>query len=263
GRDQMHGKCAVGKRLGLLGLLVLAAIGCQDGHEERGDPNDRLSGQNPATMPTPRGDDLFRKRHRQFSQRATKGDIDVLFLGDSITEQWYGQGMDIWKRELRPLGAENFGMSADRTETMLWRLSHGELDGISPRVVVLMIGTNNLKSGPIRMSPTQTAEGVREVLGVLHARVPGAKVLLMGILPRQPKYEWFPAVRKDTNRRLSTLEAEREYVRFIDFSDRFLDTEGNLREELYRSDRLHLSREGYEIWADAIRQPIRDALQQD
>ncbi len=239
-------------------LLVLSAsLGCQP----TGTPNAPVEdAPNPAATPTWRTDELAAKRHRQFCERAGRHDYPILFLGDSITEGWFVTGMDVWKREYRPMNAGNFGLSADRTETMLWRLEHGELDGLSPRVVVLMIGTNNLKSGPIRHTPAQTAEGVTAVVDLIQEKLPDSKILLLGILPRQPQYTWFPAVRRETNRRIATL-AERENVRWLDFSGRFLDEQGRLRAELYREDLLHLSGKGYEIWADAMRKPLREMMQ--
>jgi len=242
--------------LGWMLIALVALVGCQ-----RGDtPNAPAPAPpNPAATPTWRTDELAAKRHRQFCERAGRHDYPILFLGDSITEGWFVTGMDVWKREYRPMDAGNFGLSADRTETMLWRLEHGELEGLSPKVVVLMIGTNNLKSGPIRHTPAQTAEGVTAVVDLIQRKLPETKILLLGILPRQPRYEWFPAARRETNRRIARL-ARRENVRWLDFSSRFLDGQGCLREELYRQDLLHLSREGYEVWADAMRQPLRDML---
>lgn len=244
--------------LGLL-LLLWAGVGCHSNEPNAPAPSASAPAPNPAATPTWRSDELATKRHRQFRERARRGNVPLLFLGDSLTEGWFVTGMDVWKREYRPMGAANFGLSADRTETMLWRLSHGELEGLSPKVVVLMIGTNNLKSGFIRHTPAQTAEGVTAVVDLIQEKLPDAKILLLGILPRQPKYVWLSARRRETNRRISKL-AERQNVRWLDFSARFLDEEGRLREELYRDDLLHLSRKGYEVWADAMRRPLGEMM---
>jgi beta-glucosidase len=245
------------RRIALLFLLtLLTASGCQNAGEAN-----VPAGQepNPAATPTWRTDQLAAKRHRQFCERASRHDYPILFLGDSLTEGWFVTGMDVWKREYRPMNAGNFGLSADRTETMLWRLAHGELEGLSPKLVVLMIGTNNLKSGPIRHSPAQTAEGVEAVVDLIQRKLPETKILLLGILPRQPKYEWFPSARRETNRRIARL-AQRDGVRWLNFSDRYLDDEGKLRKELYREDLLHLSAAGYEVWADAMRKTLREIM---
>ncbi len=215
-----------------------------------------------ATTPVPRNDGLFVNRHRQYVERARRGGVDVLFLGDSIVDEWRSTGKRVWEQELAPLGAVNFGLSADQTQFLLWRLADGELDGIRPKGVVLMIGTNNLKSGPTRMAPEDTVAGVEAVLRLIRERLPETQVLLLGILHRQPKYPWMAATVRKTNRLLAELGAGRPHVRFLDFSDRFLRPDGSIDPALMRADLLHLSERGYEVWADAIRGPLRDMLRE-
>ncbi len=251
-----------------LSLLTIVLAGCPADNGDansagQGDSNAFDAGENnPAVIPAERTDRLFVKNHNYWLKRAATRDIQVLFLGDSLTEGWYVTGMDIWKKEYRPIGADNFGMSADRTEHVLWRLDHGEVDPISPKVVVLMIGTNNLKSGPVRMSPAQTAAGVKAVVDKLRSKLPETHILLLGILPRQPQYDWMPAARRDTNRRIARLD-DGKWVHFLDFSDRYVNEDGSLKAELYRGDLLHLSSEGYRVWADAIRQPLARLMATD
>jgi lysophospholipase L1-like esterase len=212
-----------------------------------------------ATTPTPRRDRYYLMRHRQCVARAREGGVDLLFIGDSLTDDWRTAGRSIWRREYGPLRAANSGIRTDQTQFALWRLDDGELDGIEPKAVVVMLGTNNLKSGPTRMAPSAAAAGVAAVVRLVRERLPGAKVLLLGILPRQPKYEWMPAVRRKANALLAALDDGRD-VRFLDFSDRYLRPDGGLRAELYASDRLHLSEAGYQVWADAIRGPLRQLM---
>src|SRR5688500_5427465 len=100
--------------------------------------------KNPATTPAPR-DANWIKRHEGFVEIAKKGDVDLLFLGDSITDAWRGR-KEIWEKNFAPLKAANFGIGGDRTQHVLWRLQNGEFDGIKPKVVMLMIGTNNVSS---------------------------------------------------------------------------------------------------------------------
>src|ERR1043165_2202337 len=96
------------------------------------------------------------KRHEQFLAVAKKGDIDLLFLGDSITDGWRGGGKKVWETNFAPLKAANFGISGDRTEHVLWRIENGELEGIDPKVVILMIGTNNSNTN----SPEEIADAI-------------------------------------------------------------------------------------------------------
>jgi lysophospholipase L1-like esterase len=212
-----------------------------------------------ATTPVPRHDNAYVSLHRQYVERAKQGGVNVLFLGDSITQAWSGPGKTVWQKEYAPLGAANFGISADMTQSLLWRLADGELEGLRPRAIVLMIGTNNLKSGPTRMAPEDVAAGVKAVLGLLRDRLPEARVLLLGILPRQPQYPWMAATVRKMNGLLAAL-ADGRRVRFLDFSGRFLKADGTIEPKLMQKDLLHLSPEGYRVWAEAMRPALGELL---
>ena len=227
----------------------------------RGGPSIVIEGtspDNPAVVPTAR-DGRWVGWHQRNIDKAVRGGIDVLFIGDSITDQWYGPGLGVWRQRLKPLKAEQFGISADRTEHLLYRLDDRELEGIEPRVVVLMTGTNNLKSGEIQMSPADTAAGVVAVVDLIRRRLPAAHVLVMGILPRQPQYDWIDAEIRRTNDLLSRLD-RLERVEFMDIGGRFRNADGSLNEEMFAGDQLHLSRKGYGAWADAVVPRIEQLL---
>ncbi len=252
-------------------ILVAAALaGCGepnsgpgDGATDSGTRSIQVEGarpDNPAVVPTSRADNpRWVRWHQKQVAKAKRGGVRVMFLGDSIVEQWAVGGLGIWRKTFRPMGGEIFGISADRTEHVLWRLEHGELEGISPEVVVLMIGTNNLKSGPVRMSPSDTAAGVVAVVDLLRARLPDAKILVMSILPRQPKYDWIDAAIRKTNGLLQGLD-RLDNVEFVDLADAFRRADGSPDPKYYRQDLLHLSRQGYQLWADAVEPKIRRAL---
>src|SRR5438046_9474603 len=121
--------------------------------------------------------------HEKFLQRAKQCNIDLLFLGDSITENWT-RAPEIWKQRYEPLHAANFGIGGDRTQHVLWRITNGELDGIHPKIVVLMIGTNNANSDP----PERIADAIKKIVDITRDKT-GAKVLLLAVFPRERKQD--------------------------------------------------------------------------
>jgi lysophospholipase L1-like esterase len=197
--------------------------------------------------------------HRSFLERAGRGDFDLLFLGDSITQGWHDN--EVWRRYYAPRRAANFGIGGDRTQHVLWRLDHGEVDGIKPRVVVLMIGTNNLGSN----TPEEVYEGVKAIVGRLRSKLPDSRILLLGIFPRGADRDPHqvsaaadprPAV---VNRRLATL-ADGKAVVYLDIGDRFLDEKGRITKAIM-PDFLHLSTRGYRIWADAMEPTLWEMME--
>jgi lysophospholipase L1-like esterase len=227
---------------------------------------------NPATKPTERKDKGSVARHERFVKTAKAGGVDVLFLGDSITQGWEGAGKDVWAAKYAPLKAANFGIGGDRTEHVLWRITEGkELDGIDPKVVVLMIGTNNAGSNPKGGNTAeQIADGVAAIVAEIRKQKPKTKVLLLGVFPRSG-----PGVTKDDqvcppdrlqpkikaiNERLAKLD-DGKNVKYLDIGDRFLTNDGGLSREVM-PDFLHLSPRGYVIWAEAIEKPLAELLKQ-
>jgi lysophospholipase L1-like esterase len=211
---------------------------------------------NTAVKPADRKDKGWVKLHESFLERAKKGDVDVLFLGDSITQGW-GGAKEVWDKSFGPMKPANFGIGGDQTQHVLWRITEGkELEGIQPKAVVLMIGTNNMGGH----SAEQIAEGVTAIVKELNAQRPKAKVLLLGIFPRSPKPT--DAVRdkiKQTNERIAKLDDGKQ-VYYLDIGAKFLDKEGNLPKDIM-PDFLHLSKQGYQIWADAITPKLKELLE--
>ncbi len=198
----------------------------------------------PATVtPAPR-EGWWMKLHESFLDQAKKGNIEVLFLGDSITQGWNSNG--VWKRFYGPRHAANFGIGGDRTEHVLWRIEHGEIDGIHPRVVVLMIGTNNSGSN----TADEIALGIAAIVKELRQRLPETKVLLLGIFPRGQKPDATRAKLEEVNRQVSRLD-DGSHVTYLDIAKAFLNPDGTLSREIM-PDYLHLTAKGYRLWADAI-----------
>lgn len=200
--------------------------------------------QAPATVtPAPRQGGWM-KMHESFLDRAKKGHVDLLFLGDSITQGWHDNA--VWKRYYGPRNAANFGIGGDRTEHVLWRIQNGELEGIKPRVVVLMIGTNNAGSN----SAEDIAAGVTAIVKELRTRLPEAKVLLLGVFPRSEKPDRTRAKLRKVNEEIAKLD-DGSHVNYLDIGKAFLNPDDTISREIM-PDFLHLSAKGYRLWADAM-----------
>jgi len=180
----------------------------------------------------------------------------VVFIGDSITEGWENAGLEAWQRDFAPLGALEIGVGGDRTEHLLWRLQQAPLKPLAPKVIVLMIGTNNASTG--RDSGELIARGVRAVADELHAQCPDAKVLVLDIPPRGAKMNPLRGVVLQVNQALSQ-SAWPEGVRFVRVADRFVRGDGSIDPEVM-PDFLHLSPKGYDRWAKAIAPEITSAM---
>lgn len=222
---------------------------------------------NTAIEPKPR-EGGWLKRHEGFVEIAKRGDSDVLFLGDSITDGWRNpdpsRGIKpIWDQHFAPLKAANFGISGDRTQHLLWRLQNGELDGIRPKAIVLMIGTNNTGFEPDRVTPRNTpaeaAEGVRAIVKYLRTKLPSAKILLLAVFPRGETADT-PGRKQvaEINQAIAGLHDGRSVI-YLDIGAKFLGADGRMSKEIM-PDFLHPSAKGYEIWANAIKAPLAKLL---
>ena len=203
----------------------------------------------------PYGTAAWRARHDEFVARAQAGGIDVLFLGDSIADFFPTRGAPAWERDIAPLGAvADFGLSGDRTQWLLWRVQHGELDRSQARVVVLMIGTNNLAAAP----PANVARGIAAVVAAVQAKLPNATVVLDALLPRGAPDDPLRAKLVEVNARTRPL-ADGARVRWLDAGSGFLAADGTIPAALM-PDGLHPSAAGYEIWAAALRPLLGELL---
>lgn len=197
----------------------------------------------------------FAQKHQRFIERAKKGDVDLLFLGDSITEGWAGNGKDVWAKNYADKKAANFGIGGDRTQHVLWRIENGELDGISPKVVVLMIGTNNTGSDSVQ----SIASGITKIVQTIRSKCPTTKVLLLAIFPRAEKAD-NPVRAKiaQINEIIAKLD-DGKNVRYLDIGPKFLTPDGTLTQEIMR-DRLHPTKAGYEIWTQSIKDLLDEMM---
>ena len=253
----------------MISLLTLAAaLVATFGPALRADQKDSNQAKlHSAIKPTPR-DAKWMPRHEKFVEIAKRGDIDLLFLGDSITDAWGGEGhgkgggSEIFDNEFKSKKAANFGIGGDRTQHVLWRLQNGEFDSIKPKALMLMIGTNN--SNGKDNSAEEIAEGVEAIVKEIQKRSPKTKVLLLAIFPRATGKD--PAAREAqsaklvaVNARIAKLDDGGKQVRFMDIGQKFMAEDGTIPKEIM-PDQLHLSPKGYRIWADAVTPALEELL---
>jgi lysophospholipase L1-like esterase len=204
---------------------------------------------NPATTPAVGFVPGWQERHESLNARVKKGNVDLIFIGDSITHNWEGC-KDLWDKYYGHRNAVNLGIGGDRTRQVLWRLDHGNIGGISPKLAVVMIGTNN--SG--ENTPEQVAGGIKAVVEQLRTRLPQTKILLLAIFPRNDNAQYH-----QKNVKVNTLVAKMfddhtfddKMVTYMDIGRKFLTPDGTLGKDVMY-DLLHLTPKGYTIWAEAI-----------
>jgi beta-glucosidase len=208
------------------------------------------------TKPVPRDKEKWwTDRHEKVNEQAKKGEAQLLFLGDSITHGWEGN-KELWEKYYGKYKPINAGFGGDRTQHVLWRLEHGEIDGIKPKLAVIMIGTNNAGSD----KPEDTAEGVKAIVEKLHEKLPETKVLILAVFPRD-------AGPNDKNRK--TNDAVNEHIKkladdkqvfYLDIGPKFLSPEGTLSKDIM-PDLLHPNAAGYKIWGDATESTIAKLME--
>ncbi len=217
---------------------------------------------NTALIPVPlRG--WWWNRHNDKLELIEKGGVDLVFIGDSITHSWENQPQHkIWEKYYGHRNPINLGFSGDRTENVLWRLDNGEIDNISPKVAVVMIGTNNTDAGhfPKADSAQEVAEGIIAICKTLRIKLPKTKVLMLCPFP----YGQTPNPRRAANQEAGTIAskiADNEHIFYLDIGDEFLDPDKTLEADIM-PDFLHPNETGYRIWARAM-EPVLSRLMED
>ena len=204
--------------------------------------------------------DSFIQRHLGFRKdlQAKNGHCGILFVGDSITDGWRNRnGSPIFAKYYGALDPLNIGIGGDKTQHVLWRLDHGEVDGISPKVAVLMIGTNNLGAN----TNEEIVSGVTKIVKELNEKLPNTKVLLLAIFPRDMKPDTQNRARiKLINEQLAKLDDGGKTVKYLDIGQKFLDADGTLPKDVM-PDALHPNARGYQIWAEATDSTLKEMLE--
>ena len=207
-----------------------------------------------AIKPVPRAGNWM-KRHESFNTRVAKGNVDLLFIGDSITQGWDGRGKAVWEKFYDKRNTVNLGIGGDRTQHVIWRLDNGNIKNIAPKAAVMMIGTNNSGSN----SSEQIAEGVSVIVKQLRDKLPEMKILLLGVFPRGANNE---DQRRKVNEGANAIFAKLDdgkHVFYLDIGKKFLEDDGTLTREIM-PDLLHLSEQGYTIWAESIEEKLATLL---
>jgi lysophospholipase L1-like esterase len=214
-----------------------------------------------ADDPAPRTDQGWQDRQKLLNQRASEAGekAQVIFLGDSITQGWEGAGKDVWTHYYAPRNAVNLGIGGDRTQHVLWRLDHGNIDGLKPKAAVVMIGTNN--SNGEDNTPGQIVDGVTAIVKKLRDKLPDTKVILVAIFPRNENYSPQRGKILQVNQVIRKL-ADSKDVFWIDFGYRFVNRDGLIPAELM-PDYLHLTKRGYQIWAEALERRLSTIIGDD
>jgi lysophospholipase L1-like esterase len=208
----------------------------------------------------------FRKMHESFLERGKAGPIGVLFLGDSITQGWT-KAPHVWEYYYSKWQPANFGIGGDQTQHVIWRIENGELDGIAPKAVVLMLGTNNTTAH----TAAEIAAADKKIVQMIRAKLPRTKVLVLAVFPRGARKDKegriTEAVVADAAKRMEVINAvnaelakldDGQNVRFLDINAVFVGQDGKIPFAIM-PDQLHPNAAGYQLWAEAM-QPTLTAL---
>ncbi len=221
----------------------------------------------PPDEAAPRTDQNSWIAHSQLLEKARKGHIDIYFEGDSITRRWgaldYPELLANWNRNFFGWNAADFGWGADKTQNILWRLNNGELDGVNPKIIVLLAGTNNVgETSPLGDGETKARDitrGLQAIVRVMQAKAPGAIIIVTGILPRNDNMAFMPIIDK-INSNLARL-ADGNKIRYLNINNRLADKDGRLFEGMMDArDKLHPALRGYQVWADALKPIFTELL---
>ena len=196
------------------------------------------------------------RRHADFNEIARRGDIDLVFLGDSITQRWGEAGREVWDKYYSRRKAANFGVDGDRTQHVLWRIEHGNFEGIHAKAIILLIGANNSIAGN---TAQEIADGVMAVVQKLREKVPESKILLLAIFPSGERPENPQRVKAVAANAIFQKVADGRMIHYLDIGDRFTNRDGTVSKEIMH-DFVHLSPSGYGLWAEAIEPVLRDLM---
>lgn len=223
--------------------------------------------QAPADQPVSRTDQNSLTAHAQLLEKAKQGGIDIYFEGDSITRRWgatdYPELLANWNKNFFGWNAGDFGWGADTIQNILWRLDNGELDGVNPKVIVLLAGTNNIGNrtapGSEDAKVADVTRGLKATVDTLRAKAPNAVIIATAIFPRNDNMTAIPVINR-INENLSKF-ADGKKIRYLNVNDKLADASGKLFDGMMNAgDKLHPTVKGYQIWADALKPIFAELL---
>ena len=248
--------------------LLAAALGLTAAPEASaqttGVPSAPVTERESADRPAPRRDPNSALAHEQLLDKAKRGGIDVYFVGDSIARRWgatdYPDLLANWRQNFFGWNAADFGWGADRTQNILWRLQNGELDGVNPKVIVILAGTNNVGAqpgGPDKVD--EITRGLAAIVNLCREKAPAATIVLTAIFPRNDNLAVMPEIAR-INANLAHL-ADGRKVRYLDVNDRLAGQDGRLFDGMMNArDKLHPTIQGYQVWADGLKPILTELL---
>ncbi|MCF7955754.1 MAG: GDSL family lipase [Phycisphaerae bacterium] len=192
-------------------------------------------------------------RNNEINERVAQGNVDLIMIGDSITHHWDEY---LWAKYYEPRNAVNMGFGGDRTQHVLWRLENGHLDGINPKLAVIMIGTNNSGDN----TAEEIADGIIAICGKVRTKLPDTKILLLGIFPRG-KIDEPRRVKNAEASEIASKIADGKMIHYMNINDKFLADDGTLSKDIM-PDLLHPNKKGYDIWAQAVEPKIAELMGQ-
>ena len=210
-----------------------------------------------AITPVDREQEGWQARYKAMNARIAQGNVDLLFIGDSITQAWERNGKAVWDEYYGSRNAVNLGISGDRTQHVLWRLDNGNIDGINPKAAVIMIGTNN--SNGKDNSVAEIADGIRAIVAKLGSKLPGVEILLLDIFPRGANTNPQRGKILQVNQIVRKIADGDAKVHYLAIGPHFVEDDGTIPKDIM-PDSLHLSPAGYQIWADAMEGTLRELM---
>jgi lysophospholipase L1-like esterase len=208
-----------------------------------------------ADQAQPRRDPNSQLAHQQLLEKGRQGGIDICFVGDSITRRWgatdYPDFLANWKQNFFGWNAADFGWGADSIQNILWRIENGEIDGVNPKVVVILAGTNNVGTTPgDEAKVADITKGIKALVDLCRQKAPSATIILMAIFPRNDNIAVVPTINR-INEGIAKF-ADGKMIRFLNINDKLAGPDGVLFEGM-TMDKLHPALKGYQIWADALK----------
>jgi len=217
-----------------------------------------------AEQPSPRQDSNSQIAHEQLVEKAKKGGIDIYFEGDSITRRWgtsdpqYKDNLANWNTNFFGWNAADFGWGADQIQNILWRLENGEMDGVNPKIIVVLAGINNVGTFPGGDDKVENiTDGLKAIVKICQEKAPNAVIILTALFPRNDNMAVIPEINK-INDNLAKM-ADGKKIRYLNVNDKLADPDGKLFPGMSR-DRLHPTVKGYQVWADSLKPIFTEIL---